>query len=83
MSFNEHSSRELASLASDALRDPYASTREKRLAASVLTQAYDHRRPQNLLEYCDLELAKLHFAPINNALAAPSHVLNSLWNWRG
>lgn len=83
MSFNEHSSRELASLASEALRDLNASIREKRLAASVLTQAYDRRRPQNLLEYCDLELAKLHLAQINNAQASPSYVLNALWNWRG
>lgn len=83
MSFNEHSSPELASLASEALRDPYASAREKRLAASVLTQAYDHRRPQNLLEYCDLELAKLHLSPINNALVGQTYVPNALWNRRG
>lgn len=83
MSFNEHSSRELASIASDALRDPHASAREKRLAASVLTQAYDRRRPQTLLEYCDLELAKLHLSPINNALAGLGYLPNSLWDWRG
>lgn len=83
MSFNEHSSPELASLASEALRDPYATAREKRLAASVLTQAYDHRHPQNLLEYCDLELAKLHLEPVNNLLAEAGYLPNALWNWRG
>lgn len=43
----EQSSKQLASLAGKALRDPKASDREKALAASVLTQAAD-KKPKTL-----------------------------------
>lgn len=44
MAENEKSSKELASLAAKILREKSASPTEKRLAASVLTQAPDRKK---------------------------------------
>lgn len=78
MAFNEHSSPSVTSDASEALRDPNASEREKRLAASVLTQAPDRRHPQSLLDYLEIETAKLHMEQGNAVLLALGDYRNAL-----